>query len=517
MGGVGNGGEGVGEDGVGRWVGLVTAVWVQCASGNNYTFSNYSDALKSLMGLTQLQLNSLSVAKDVAKAFGLLAGLASDRLPSRPPPHRLPRGPPRLRRPVARRPPLHPSPPLLADVRGAVHGGEQHDVDEHGGAGDVHAQLPTQPRPRLRRAEGLRGAQHRPLHRPLRLPLPLTLPFLLPPLLALAPPPPPPPPPPSSSSATPPPTPTATATATTTTRAASPRSTPSPWRSRSTSSPVTSPAPPLRRVRRGAPRPPRRARRIPIYTALRSRSAADPDPDPESPLLLKPSPLPPPRTEEEQNLVLGRSTRGGGDGRVELWVVMGSVLVGVGTGLAVMNNLGQMGKAMGYGDVSVFVSLISISGFFGRIASGSLSEHFLKKYGTPRPVWNAASQILMAVGYVVMALALPGSLYAGSIIVGLCYGVRLAVTVPTASELFASSTMASSTTSSSSTSPLAPSSSRASWRASSTTRRRPDSRRRQHVRRRPLLPARVSGHGCRVPRRVRFGCVAGVPDQEGVS
>ncbi|OAY77832.1 Protein NUCLEAR FUSION DEFECTIVE 4 [Ananas comosus] len=58
------------------------------------------------------------------------------------------------------------------------------------------------------------------------------------------------------------------------------------------------------------------------------------------------------------------------------------------------------------------------------------------KYGTPRPVWNAASQILMAVGYVVMALALPGSLYVGSIVVGLCYGVRLAVTVPTASELF---------------------------------------------------------------------------------
>lgn len=35
-----------------------------------------------------------------------------------------------------------------------------------------------------------------------------------------------------------------------------------------------------------------------------------------------------------------------------------------------------------------------------------------------------------------MALALPGSLYIGSIVVGICYGVRVAVTVPTASELF---------------------------------------------------------------------------------
>lgn len=66
----------------GKWLGFVTAVWVQAISGNNYTFSNYSDALKSLMALTQLQLNNLSVAKDVGKAFGIFAGIASDRLPT---------------------------------------------------------------------------------------------------------------------------------------------------------------------------------------------------------------------------------------------------------------------------------------------------------------------------------------------------------------------------------------------------------------------------------------------------
>lgn len=65
---------------VGKWLGFVAAVWVQAISGNNYTFSNYSDALKTLMALTQLQLNNLSVAKDIGKAFGILAGLASDRL-----------------------------------------------------------------------------------------------------------------------------------------------------------------------------------------------------------------------------------------------------------------------------------------------------------------------------------------------------------------------------------------------------------------------------------------------------
>lgn len=42
----------------------------------------------------------------------------------------------------------------------------------------------------------------------------------------------------------------------------------------------------------------------------------------------------------------------------------------------------------------------------------------------------------MAIGFVFMAIAFEGSLYIGSIIVGICYGVRLAVTVPIASELF---------------------------------------------------------------------------------
>ncbi|KAG6534635.1 hypothetical protein ZIOFF_008538 [Zingiber officinale] len=36
----------------GWWLGLVTVMWVQCISDNNYTFSNYSEALKTLMGLT---------------------------------------------------------------------------------------------------------------------------------------------------------------------------------------------------------------------------------------------------------------------------------------------------------------------------------------------------------------------------------------------------------------------------------------------------------------------------------
>jgi len=63
---------------------------------------------------------------------------------------------------------------------------------------------------------------------------------------------------------------------------------------------------------------------------------------------------------------------------VDFWVLFVSFLCGVGTGLCVMNNLGQMGQALGYHDVSLFISFISIWGFFGRILSGSLSEYYIR-------------------------------------------------------------------------------------------------------------------------------------------
>ncbi|CAK8540014.1 unnamed protein product [Lathyrus sativus] len=65
-----------------KWLGFVTAIWVQAICGNNYTFANYFDVLKSLMFLTQMQLNNLSVVKDVGKAFGIFSGLVSDRWPT---------------------------------------------------------------------------------------------------------------------------------------------------------------------------------------------------------------------------------------------------------------------------------------------------------------------------------------------------------------------------------------------------------------------------------------------------
>lgn len=62
----------------------------------------------------------------------------------------------------------------------------------------------------------------------------------------------------------------------------------------------------------------------------------------------------------------------------DFWVLFASFLCGVGTVMMVMNNMGQIGEAMGYDDVSVFVSMLSVCGFFGRLAAGSVSEYFIR-------------------------------------------------------------------------------------------------------------------------------------------
>ncbi|RZS26981.1 hypothetical protein BHM03_00060417 [Ensete ventricosum] len=61
------------------WVGLAAAVWVLVAAGNAYTFPLYSPSLKSVLGYNQQQLTMLGVANDIGENFGLIAGFASSR------------------------------------------------------------------------------------------------------------------------------------------------------------------------------------------------------------------------------------------------------------------------------------------------------------------------------------------------------------------------------------------------------------------------------------------------------
>ncbi|KAK8948096.1 hypothetical protein KSP40_PGU015486 [Platanthera guangdongensis] len=450
---------------MGKWLGFVAAVWVQCISGNNYTFSNYSDALKSLMGLTQLELNNLSVAKDVGKAFGLLAGFASDRLPTSV---------------------LF----LIGSLEGLIGYGAQWLV--------VRQSIPPLPywqmcvflcmggnsstwmntavlvtcmrnfrRNRgpvsgiLKGYVGLSTAIFTDLCSALFTDDPAS--FLL--MLAIVP--------------------AGVCAIAMFFLRETPSSKPAAEESENRYFGWINTAAVIiavyllvydlagdqglivsRIFSAGLLILLSGPAVVPAYIWFKARSAAllvaNSDPEVASGSQIRQPLLASATTEEinksppaagkdngvrdkweEADLQVRRLPEIGEDHtiveamrRMEFWVLFVSFLCGVGTGLTVMNNMGQMGLAMGYTDVSIFVSMTSIWGFFGRIVSGSISEHFLKTSATPRPVWNAASQILMAVGYSVMAAALPGSLYIGSIVVGICYGVRIAVTVPTASELF---------------------------------------------------------------------------------
>ncbi|KMZ65038.1 Nodulin-like / Major Facilitator Superfamily protein [Zostera marina] len=425
-----------------KWLGFVTAVWVQAISGNNYTFSNYSDAIKTLMGLTQLQLNNLSVAKDVGKAFGIIAGIVSDKVPTS----------------VML---------LIGSIEGLVGYGAQWLVVSKtvaplpywqmcvflcmGGNSTTWmntAVLVTCMR-NFRRNRGpvsgiLKGyvglstAIFTDISRALFSNNPSYFLFMLsvvPAVVCLA--------------------------------------------AMFFLHEVVEEEEEAQQQKQekndyfrifeiiavvvavylliydllGRDILPKAFTAglllllvaplgLPIYLIF-SNYKNSPTSDEETQLIHEDTEK---RFEEKDKIIVRRNDRSpelGEDHSLlevvktsEFWVVFISFLCAVGTGLTVQNNMGQMGLAMGYADVSLFVSLISIFGFFGRIGSGFISEHFIRIAAIPRPFWNATSQILMSVGYIIMAIAMPGSLYIGSVIVGLCYGIRLAVTVPTLSELF---------------------------------------------------------------------------------
>lgn len=64
--------------------------------------------------------------------------------------------------------------------------------------------------------------------------------------------------------------------------------------------------------------------------------------------------------------------------KADFWLLFLTFFCGVGTGVTVINNLGQIGEAQGYYNVNIFVSLISIANFLGRLGGGSLSEHYIR-------------------------------------------------------------------------------------------------------------------------------------------
>ncbi|CAM6104150.1 unnamed protein product [Calypogeia fissa] len=122
--------------------------------------------------------------------------------------------------------------------------------------------------------------------------------------------------------------------------------------------------------------------------------------------------------------------------KADFWLLFFTFFCGVGTGNTALNNLGQIGQALGYADVTVFISLFSICNFLGRLGGGAVSEYYVRLSAMPRSAVMIVAQGLMIIGHLLFAAGIPGSLLVGSLLLGTSYGVHYTIMVPTASELF---------------------------------------------------------------------------------
>lgn len=123
---------------------------------------------------------------------------------------------------------------------------------------------------------------------------------------------------------------------------------------------------------------------------------------------------------------------------LDFWLLFFSSACGMGSGLTTINNMSQLGSSLGYtaNEISTFVSLWSIWNFWGRFGAGYISELYFQSKGIPRPLFIVITLGAMVIGHVIIALALPGALYIGPILVGTCYGAQWSLMPTIASELF---------------------------------------------------------------------------------
>ncbi|KAF0914473.1 hypothetical protein E2562_028955 [Oryza meyeriana var. granulata] len=124
--------------------------------------------------------------------------------------------------------------------------------------------------------------------------------------------------------------------------------------------------------------------------------------------------------------------------KLNFWLLFLAMACGMGSGLATVNNISQIGGSLGYTtkETGTLVSLWSIWNFSGRFGAGYVSDHFLRSRGLGRPFFIGATLLAMSAGHAVIASGVPASLYVGSVLVGLCYGCQWALMPSITSEIF---------------------------------------------------------------------------------
>ncbi|XP_038879631.1 protein NUCLEAR FUSION DEFECTIVE 4-like [Benincasa hispida] len=123
---------------------------------------------------------------------------------------------------------------------------------------------------------------------------------------------------------------------------------------------------------------------------------------------------------------------------INFWLLFLAMVCGMGSGLATINNMSQIGQSLGYTatETKTFVSLWSIWNFLGRFGAGYTSDFLLHSYGWARPLLMAITLLGMSGGHIMIASGFSGNLYVGSILVGICYGSQWSLMPTITSEIF---------------------------------------------------------------------------------
>ncbi|OMO54458.1 Nodulin-like protein [Corchorus capsularis] len=122
--------------------------------------------------------------------------------------------------------------------------------------------------------------------------------------------------------------------------------------------------------------------------------------------------------------------------KADFWLLWIVYFLGIGSGVSFLNNLAQIGVAFGVANTTILLSTFSFCNFVGRLGSGALSEHFVRSRAIPRTVWMTCTLIIMVLAFVLFALAVDGTLYVSTALLGVCCGFQYNLMVPTVSELF---------------------------------------------------------------------------------
>ncbi|CAN0905949.1 Protein NUCLEAR FUSION DEFECTIVE 4 [Linum grandiflorum] len=122
--------------------------------------------------------------------------------------------------------------------------------------------------------------------------------------------------------------------------------------------------------------------------------------------------------------------------KADFLLIWFSLVLAAGSGLTVIDNLGQICQSLGYDDANIYVSMMSIWNFLGRVAGGYFSEVIVRKFAYPRIVAMAAVELTMALGLFYSAMGWPGQIYVVSVVIGLTYGANWAIVPAAVSELF---------------------------------------------------------------------------------